>query len=85
MTHTDSPGIDIDALHRRIEARHMLVQTYPGCTSNCDQGRKLCPSPDACERGVDDDSLGAARGIVWALIASLVIWALATALWLSVR
>jgi hypothetical protein len=75
-------GVDIDAIH----AKHQKPkQTLPACAGPCDQGRKLCPCPEACERGAADDDMGAARGIVYALIASLAIWAFGTAVWLALR
>ena len=75
-------GVDIDAIH----AKHQKPkQTFSACAGPCDQGRKLCPCPEACERGAADDDMGAARGIVFALIASLAIWAFGTAVWLALR
>lgn len=41
------------------------------CTGPCDQGRKPCHTPEACEREAidyeDGDGLDAARGIVLAV------------------
>ena len=40
------------------------------CHGPCDQGRKPCQTPDACElieQAEDADELGAARGIVLAV------------------
>jgi hypothetical protein len=34
--------------------RARVKPTFPDCQGPCDQGRKLCPCPDACERMVDE-------------------------------
>jgi hypothetical protein len=66
--------------------RARVKPTLPSCAGPCDQGRRLCPCPDACMRIEDDgDGLDAARGILLAvaLVASIVAtvgalhWALA--------
>jgi hypothetical protein len=62
------------------------IHSYTACVGGpCQGGRKLCPSPDACERGTDDDALGAARGVIVGIACALGIWAGAAALWLSLR
>lgn len=54
----------------------------PRCTGPCDQGRKQCPTPDACElRDSGDDGLEAV-GLVVAIIALLTVMGLVVAaLW----
>jgi hypothetical protein len=44
-------GVNIDAIH----AKHRQPkQTFTACAGPCDQGRKLCPCPDACEAAADE-------------------------------
>jgi hypothetical protein len=48
-----SPGVDIDAAHRNDTARlerEGWKATFTACVGPCNQGRKLCPCPEACER-----------------------------------
>lgn len=54
----------------------------PACSGPCDQGRKPCPTPEACEMN-DADIVGMAKGLVIAVAlvaaaigcASLIVWA----------
>lgn len=58
--------------------------TYPACVGGpCDQGRRLCPCPDACNRMADD--LGPATGILVALaiVGGIVTLVLALHYWLT--
>jgi hypothetical protein len=84
-----SEGVDIDAVHRRPYIAQGLDQQgrFKPCVGGpCQGGRKLCPSPEACELvGSDDDALSAARGIIVGIAGALAIWAGAAALWLSLR
>jgi hypothetical protein len=83
-----SEGVDIDAVHRRPYIAAGLDQQgrFKPCAGGpCQGGRKLCPSPDACERTTDDDALGAARGVIFGIACALAIWAGAAAFWLSLR
>lgn len=61
----------------RDEVRRILgAASYPHCASGpCEQGRRRCPTPQACQRGTDNDALGAARGCVLAVVLGLVAWA----------
>lgn len=63
----------------REEVRRILggASSYPHCASGpCEQGRRRCPTPQACHRGEPaDDALGAARGCVRAVAWGLVAWA----------
>lgn len=58
----------------------------PGCSGACEQGRRPCPTPQACEV---EDALAPARGAICAI--TYVIWAavalglLGWAVWLLVR
>ena len=77
------PGVDIDAAHRR---RAPGRQTLAHCAGPCQQGRRLCPCPEACEAATDDtDALGAAKGVIVGLICGLAIWAAGAAAWLALR
>lgn len=42
--------------------------------SRCESGLSRCVTPDACELADEGDALGAARGIVRAVIWGLVLW-----------
>jgi hypothetical protein len=70
------------------------IHTYePCCTGPCNKGQKLCPTPDACIRALDDFRgepsktdlrIGMAMIVVSAIAAvSLIVWAWkAVASWL---
>jgi hypothetical protein len=73
-------GVNIDAIH----AKHQKpAQTFTACAGPCQQGRLLCPVPEACQRIADDDALGTARGIVCAVGIALAFWAFGAAVWLA--
>jgi hypothetical protein len=46
----------------------------PHCNGPCDQGRKPCPAPDACERVcTDDDGINTLGAVFIAVLACAVI------------
>jgi hypothetical protein len=45
------------------------------CCSNCDQGRKQCPTPSACFVCEPEDDLRCADGVLRALAWGAAIWA----------
>jgi hypothetical protein len=45
------PGVDIDAAHR---GRETPRKTLTHCAGPCQQGRRLCPCPEACEAPAED-------------------------------
>jgi len=55
------------------------------CNGPCDQGRKNCPTPEACELAADtaaeSDGLEAAGMLVVAIVVALVIGLLAASIW----
>jgi hypothetical protein len=65
-----------DEVRRVLAARNITA-----CTGPRDQGRKLCPCPDACER--TDDALDSAIGVVNGIVLSLAIWAIFGAVWVA--
>jgi hypothetical protein len=69
-------GVDIDKVHRRYRMPAGVDQQgrLPACGGPCDNGNKLCPSPEACQRCEDDDGLGAARGIIVGVVCMLAFW-----------
>lgn len=76
-----------DTQPREIEPKDLLrhyPKAWPSCVSNCDQGRKLCPCPDACQKP-EDGSLGAATGVLIWIIGGLASWGAVIALiqWLK--
>lgn len=54
-----------------LEASH--APALPGCSDPCEQGRRACPCPEACQR---DDSLDAAHGVVMGVALAFVLWGL---------
>ena len=49
--------------------------TLPACSGNCDQGRKLCVTPDAC-RLPEDCEPGEGSGVfVWPAVMALALFA----------
>lgn len=53
------------------------VDTTPACTQKrCQEGRKACPCPDACELPLDDeadDLTETAKAIIFAAICALAL------------
>lgn len=49
------------------------------CSGPCDQGRRECATPEACEREIED-AFGAAKGLVYGIPAGVVLWAIVCAL-----
>lgn len=43
--------------------RSMHRVTFPACAASCDQGRKLCPSPEACQEDPLNPSIGILVGL----------------------
>ena len=79
-------GVDIDAVHKRPYIAQGLDQQgrFEPCVGGpCQGGNRLCPSPEACQRLDDDDALGAAHGIVYAVGVALALWAFGAAVWLA--
>lgn len=55
------------------------------CTGPCNQGRRACPTPEACLREVDDamETLGAiALGVVALVLLGVAALAMGALLWL---
>ena len=63
--HTE-PTLHIDGYYPAHTGEQSLP--WPACHGPCDQGRKLCPSPDACRRS-DDEPRRMTRGEGWAVVA----------------
>lgn len=87
-THSDllaqvASSADEDAHVRRVlgarlteadlEARESFKSGPLRACSRCESGMTGCATPDACERA--EDSLGAARGVVYAIPLALALWA----------
>lgn len=50
------------------------IMPHMHCTGPCEQGRKPCPAPDACERVcTDDDGINTLGAIFIAVLACAVI------------
>ena len=47
------------------------------CSGACDQGRKACPAPAACEQPEDDGLLADVAVLGWCAFLAVVVW------WLS--
>ncbi len=67
----------------RDEAARILRRPYIAKGLD-DQGRRPEAAHAATEVGADDD-LSCASGVVYAVIASISIWAFAAAVWLALR
>ena len=63
--------------------RNLHRVTLPNCAGPCDQGRKLCPVPEACEAS-EVDNLDASCVIVWVL-GTIGAWAAIIAFLLVLR
>jgi hypothetical protein len=62
-------------------AMHMSEWPARRCTADaCNQGRKPCPCPEACEQPADGLLSGYRRGIVSALVVVLCVL---VALWVA--
>ena len=59
------------------------ADTFPGCHGPCDQGRKLCPVPEACEAPTREP-FDAACVIVW-VMGTIGAWAAIIAFLLALR
>ena len=62
-----------------------ILPHYGRCNGPCDQGRKNCPTPEACELAATDaaesDGLEAFGMLVVAIVVVLVIGLLAALIW----
>ena len=72
---------DLDAQERYKQApfpltKHNHAHRYSACVSGpCQQGSKLCPTPDACQRA-DDHRPPLRAGNLWRVLALVLIsWA----------
>lgn len=83
-----------DTQPREIEPGDLLrhyPKAWPSCTGPCDQGRKLCPCPEDCQRPDDDPPRGrfdATCVMVWIFgvsIGGLAIWAAVSAFLLALK
>lgn len=60
------------------ESEHM--GTFSGCSGPCNQGRRLCPCPEAC-RSTEATPEGQRLGLLLLMVSALCV--LAFALWLT--
>ncbi len=62
-----------------------ILPHYGRCNGPCDQGRKRCPTPEACELAADaaaeSDGLEAVGMLVVAIVVVLVIGLVAASIW----
>lgn len=52
MRLTDEHDRNTAALLARLQMHR--VSSWPTCSGPCEQGKKLCPSPEACQRPADE-------------------------------
>lgn len=71
-----NPGLDVEAPDTR--------QTLTHCAGPCEQGRKLCPCPEACETP-DKDSLNTSACVLVWIVGTLALWAAIISFALALR
>jgi hypothetical protein len=54
----------------------ILNEPSPGCSGDCRQGRRPCPTPEACQLPDVDDGLDSARGVLVCVALATICWAL---------
>lgn len=88
----DRQAVRIGVLHRRAAEEGTLRaegQTIQGedvrCCSDCDQGRRRCPTPEACGVPEDYDSLRTFTGVLHMAAWCMLIYGIGLLLyaWLS--
>ena len=57
-----------------------MTATRPSCSGPCQQGRRACPTPDACRRPDDSGLPGPAMALVIAIGLIAIIAALSLAI-----
>jgi len=50
-------------------------EPWPSCCGACAQGRKLCPTPQACQISFDEDAKHDTARIIWIGAGLLMFWA----------
>lgn len=55
------------------------AEQWSACCGSCQQGRRLCPCPDACQ--MPDDSLAPMRGIANGLAIVVALYVLCALAW----
>jgi hypothetical protein len=75
--------VNIDAAHKRVERK---ADTFTNCNGPCQQGRRLCPVPEACQRIENDKDVltPLACILVW-VFGSIAAWAGIVALFLAIK
>lgn len=63
--------------------RAARAQTWPSCAGPCDNARKLCPCPEACQRLHDAETDAAARRIVRRTTVAVFVVLVALALFVA--
>ena len=51
----------------------VLFPHYPRCTGPCDQGRKLCPCPTACQAAEDVHDEQAELRLITRMVVAIII------------
>jgi len=54
-------------------------EPWPICCGACAQGRKLCPTPQACQISVDKDAKHDTARLIWIAAGLLLTWAVIAA------
>jgi hypothetical protein len=49
------------------------TMNIPSCSGPCAQGRKDCPTPEACQQPDGIDGTGIVRAVVWGLVSWLAV------------
>lgn len=73
-------GVAIRAIDGAIDAQiYGKERAWPSCCGNCSQGRRLCPTPDACQVSIEPDPPREPAGY-----AGLFVFALLLTFWAAV-
>jgi hypothetical protein len=62
-----------------------VLPHYSRCTGPCDQGRKLCPTPEACCLASDTEAEGSTRAFTRPLFLAIALVALAVIVVLAIE
>jgi hypothetical protein len=65
------PGMLVDELtdaDADEAIRKSWPHVWPACCGNCSEGRTICPTPEACQMGVDDEAYRSTEAMGYLLI-----------------